>query len=187
MSETTAITPEKKEWVRANLAVLFAGGPPPPPPREPLQPQPQSRRDDMFANLPTGSGLTFAFRKARLEWAIARSSARENLQRLQAGLRDALKGHPKSTELNAAIDKLGEAMARLDERLDDTLDDAMNSSDPARQAEFKQAALKIIAEYQTVADNDPILVKIDANPFMKVAIQGVLSDQLATMAKELAA
>jgi hypothetical protein len=173
MSETATISPEKREWLRVNLGVQIADV--------------QAQRTRQRQPQPTGSAFTFAFRKARLEWAIARSSARGNLERLQAGLRDALKGHPQATELNAAIDKLGEAMVKLDERLEDTLDNALNSSDPAKQAEFKQAALKIIAEYQTVADNDPILVRVDANPFMKVAVQSVLSDQLAAMAKELAA
>jgi hypothetical protein len=214
MSEVTtkpsAIGPEKKEWVRLNLAVYFAGGPPPPPPPPPptreqriaqrraqaeaqkqassattQAPRTGSGSDDMLGNLLT-TGLSFAFKKARLEWAFARSSARDGLERLQTGLRDALKGHPQFPELDAAIGKLDAALVKLDERLEDTLDAAVNSNDPAKQAQCKQDALKIIGEYRTVVENDPMMLKMDANPFMKVTVQSALSAQLAAMAAELA-
>ncbi len=168
-----AVSAAKRTWVSRALGVAMEGVTP-------------SRGDDPLRDLPT-SGLSFAFRKARLEWAMARTKARADLERLQGGLRDALKGHPQFTAMDQGIGKLSEALAGLDDRLEDELDAALNTTDPAKLADSKKAALKIIAEYQVVVDSDPLLLRMDSNPFMKVAVQAVLANQLAAMARELAA
>lgn len=173
MNDVVSGNEARRSWVSRVLGVAMAGVTAP-------------SWDDGIAGIPV-SGLSFAFRKARLEWSVARSTARSGLEKLQAGLRDALKDHPQFTAMDQAISRLSEAMAGLDDRLDDTLDAALNAADPGKQAEHRKAALGIIVEYQRVVDNDPLLVRMDDNPFMKVAVQAVLANQLASMARELAA
>ena len=173
MSDVVTGNEAKRSWVSRVLGVTLPGA---------EAPAWDAGVADVVPN-----GLSFAFRKARLEWAFARTTARAGLERLQAGLRGALKDHPQFATMDQAIGTLSRALAGLDDRLDDTLDAALNTADPGKQAEHKKAALAIIGEYQRVVDDDPLLVRMDDNPFMKVAVQAVLATQLAAMARELAA
>ena len=64
--------------------------------------------------------------------------------------------------------------------------EAAGSADPARHPKLVGEAKQIIQQYSTYLAQDPILAKLDSNPFVPVTIHKTLSPTLSTQDRVVA-
>ena len=57
------------------------------------------------------------------------------------------------------------------------------NTDPAQHAKLVVEAKKIIQGYESYLASEPLIAKLDANPFVPLAIQKTLTATLTTLSK----
>lgn len=122
------------------------------------------------------------YAKARLAWIAARSKIEQDISRLRDALTAAYQGHGAMEDLEQAFQTKVEAVLNnLDHSLDEKLDEVNKAADAAQHAKLVQEAKQIMQRYVTYVDSEPIIAKLDANPFVPVAIEKTLTATLSTL------
>jgi hypothetical protein len=71
----------------------------------------------------------------------------------------------------------------LDRSLAVKLDEVNKATDATQRAQLVQEARQIMQRYEAYVANEPLIAKLDANPFVPVAIEKTLKATLAALAK----
>jgi len=70
-------------------------------------------------------------------------------------------------------------MNALDHSLAEKLDEVNQAADAGQRARLVQEARQIMQRYESYLASEPLIAKLDANPFVPVAIEKTLTATLA--------
>jgi hypothetical protein len=130
---------------------------------------------------------TAAFGKARMAWVAARKKVEGEIGKLHAEMTSVYKDHGFGPNLDQYFHKTVEpVLGSLDESLAHKLDEVTSNTDPAQHAQLVREAKQIMQGYQAYLAGDPLIAKLDANPFVPLAIERTLTATLSTLAKVIA-
>jgi hypothetical protein len=135
---------------------------------------------------PNGPGAT-AFAKARLAWVATRHKIEGEIDKLHAEMTSVYKDHGFGADLDKIFrTKVDPMLDKLDHRLAEKLDEVAKNGDPAGHAKLVQEAKTIIRDYESYIAGEPLIAKLDDNPFVPLQIQKTLSATLAALSKVVA-
>ena len=125
--------------------------------------------------------------KAKLAWIGARDQVKGDLDKLQAAMAKIYEGHGFADDLGKTMTAQLEPMLdKLDDRLSAKLDEVANSADPGQRTQLVTEAQAIISSYTAFVDAEPMIAKLDSNPFVPLRIRATLDSTLSTLSKVLA-
>jgi hypothetical protein len=157
----TTQTPEQTTWVRRVLGVDPAEG----------------RR---AAATPPAA----LYAKSRTAWVATRAKVESDIAKLHGALTSAYQGHGAAEILEKAFQTRVDALLNaLDESLADKLDEVNRATDAAQRAQLVQQARQIMQRYESYLAGEPLIARLDANPFVPVAIEKTLTATLAALSK----
>lgn len=124
------------------------------------------------------------FTKARMAWTAARKRVESELGKLHAEMKSVYEGHGFSTDLDKFFHAKVEPMLdSLDESLAHKLDEVTSNDDPVAHAKLVREAKQIMQRYQSYLSSEPLIAKLDDNPFVPLSIEKTLSATLSTLEK----
>ncbi|MFO0818118.1 MAG: hypothetical protein U1A77_09275 [Pirellulales bacterium] len=136
---------------------------------------------------PRQLGKKVLFTQTRLRWDDARKHVRSELERLAQAMRSFFQQEPDFASIDKSISGMFVILEKLDERLLKELDDAYQAQTAEAEAKSKQAAARIVEEYQTFLDSGHwVLQGLDENPFTPVKVRSHLAETLRDLASQLA-
>ena len=157
-------TPDQSAWVRRVLGVGPAESP-----------------GDAAAAAPRNGAF---FAKSRMAWIATRQKIESDIAKLHDALSSAYQGHGAAETLEQAFQAQVEAMLNtLDHSLSDKLDEVTKVTDIGQHAKLVQEARQIMQRYEDYVAGEPIIAKLDANPFVPIAIEKTLTATLAALSK----
>jgi hypothetical protein len=161
-------------WVRRVLGVASPDGTPPVSP-------------DGAPGAPTQPrGSKVIYTQARLQYDAARKQVSSGIDTLMAAIRKQCATEPDFADIDSAIGEFAVLKEALDERLLDALDAAYTATTPDAEASERAKAAAIVAEYQAFyVAHARLLTGLDANPFVPVQVEHVLTDALTGLAAQL--
>jgi len=160
-------SPAKRAWILQVLGYKFP---------------PQLALKTGNAPAPAASVVTYA--KSRLAWLAARQKVQSEIDKLRGGLIAAFDGFDIQTELHAEYTQfVAPVLEALDESLADKLDEATNATNPATRAKLVDEAKAIIQRYQAYLAGEPVIIALDTNPIVPVAIRPTLTTTLTALAQ----
>jgi len=162
-------TPEQNAWMRRVLGITPAES------RAAAAPP---------AAAPPTAGSAALYAKSRVAWITAHGKIESEIATLQAALSSAYQGHGAAETLETAFQTRVDAMLSvLDRSLAVKLDEVNKATDATQRAQLVQEARQIMQRYEAYVANEPLIAKLDANPFVPVAIEKTLKATLAALAK----
>ena len=124
------------------------------------------------------------YAKSRMAWVATRAKVESDIARLHGALASAYQGHGAAQALEKAFQSRVDAMlGALDESLAEKLDEVNQATDAAQRAQLVQQARQIMQRYESYLASEPLIARLDANPFVPVAIGKTLTATLATLSK----
>ena len=127
------------------------------------------------------------FTKARAAWVATRQKVESDIGVLHKAMTDHYKGHGFGSQLDTYFTKTVEpVLGSLDSSLATKLDQVTGNKDPAQHAKLVSEAKEIIGGYEQYVANEPIIGKLDANPFTPLAIRKTLTASLSALSKAVA-
>ncbi|MEM9046429.1 MAG: hypothetical protein AAGC81_17230, partial [Pseudomonadota bacterium] len=121
------------------------------------------------------------------KWTRATRDANSELSALQKTISQACKGAPGASKVDKAFNGINSKLDRLQKALQTSLDNAVRSGDAASQQKAARDTAKLASDASAMLKKDPILSKIDENPFRKVRAQAGLVTCLDEISRELVA
>ena len=138
------------------------------------------------AAAPAATGREVNYAKSRLAWLATRQKVQSEMEKLRGGLIAAFEGFDIEAELHAEYTEfVAPVLAALDESLADKLDEAINATNPAAHAKLVEEAKTIIQRYQNYLAGEPVIVALDTNPIVPLAIRQTFTTTLTTLAQAL--
>ena len=125
--------------------------------------------------------------RAATAWRQAHGQAVERVSALKTSIRSHYaSGHPHLLQaIEKGLFKLDEVFAEVDHRLADSLEAAAKAdTDAARVAELAKAK-RILAGYVGYINGQPMIGRLDKNPFVKTDVKALLLKGLNEAAKAL--
>jgi hypothetical protein len=160
---STTQMPEQNDWVRRVLGIDPAG----------------SRSAATTAAPPAA-----LYAKSRMAWVATRAKVESDIARLHGALTSTYQGHGAAEHLEKAFQARVEVMMNaLDHSLAEKLDEVNQAADAGQRAQLVQEARKIMQRYESYLASEPLIAKLDANPFVPVAIEKTLTATLAALSK----
>lgn len=127
------------------------------------------------------------FAKARLAWVSTRKKVEGDLEKLHKELQATYQGQGVVADLEKVFrSKVEPMMENLDSSLADKLDEVNNATDPGEHAKLVDEARAIISKFEAYLTSEPLIAKLDDNPFVPLAIEKTLSASLAALSKAVA-
>jgi hypothetical protein len=162
-------TSEQNAWVRRVLGVDPAG-----------------RAAGASAAAPAAAASDAVVVKSRAAWIATRAKVESDIAKLHGALSSAYQDHGAAEHLEKTFQMRVEAMLNvLDHSLAEKLDDVSKAKDPGQRAQLVQQARAIMQRYEAYVANEPLIAKLDANPFVPVAIQKTLTATLTALSSAL--
>jgi hypothetical protein len=157
-------TPEQNAWVRRVLGV----GP----------------AESRGAATPPAAGNGALYVKSRAAWLATRAKVESEIAKLHGALSSAYQGHGAAETLETAFQtRVAAMLSVLDHSLAGKLDEVNKATDAAQRAELVQEARQIMQRYEAYVASEPLIAKLDANPFVPVAIEKTLTATLSALSK----
>lgn len=122
---------------------------------------------------------------SRLAWDAARKAIKGELAKLEQAILDAAREDENFGGIQTGVKRLGRVLETLDERLSDSLD-AMLNADPAERPKLSVEARAVLSDYNRFVAGDPLMIEIDANPFLPVSVQSTAVKVLQNIDGQLA-
>lgn len=123
-----------------------------------------------------------AFAKARLAWTSARKKVESEVGKLHAEMTSVYKNHGFAADLDKYFRaKVDPVLESLDETLAEKLDEVSKNADPQQHAKLVGEAKQIIQRYESYLASEPLIAKLDANPFVPLAIEKTLTATLSAL------
>jgi len=156
-------TPEQNDWVRRVLGI-----------------DPAENRSAAAAAAPPAA----LYAKSRMAWVATRAKVESDIAKLHGALTSTYQGHGAAEHLEKAFQARVEAMMNaLDHSLAEKLDEVNQAADAGQRARLVQEARQIMQRYESYLASEPLIAKLDANPFVPVAIEKTLTATLAALSK----
>jgi len=135
----------------------------------------------------TAPNATAIADKARMAWDACLSIAAREAGKLRAEITAAYSGHGFGAEVDAFFtSRIDPAIQRLeDSELVATLAAASRSADPQERRRLLADGVRIVETLQSMIDHDPVIARLDDNPFTSVAIARTAKATLGTLRKTL--
>ena len=163
---STTQTPEQNDWVHRVLGVDPA----------------EHRRTAALAAPAAGGGAIYV--KSRMAWVATRAKVESDIAKLHGALTLTYQGHGAAETLEKAFQTRVEVMLNaLDHSLAEKLDEVNQATDSGQRAQLVQEARQIMQRYESYLATEPLIAKLDANPFVPVAIEKTLTATLAALSK----
>jgi hypothetical protein len=162
---STSQTPERNDWVRRVLGI-----------------DPAESRSAAAAPPAAGGGAMYV--KSRMAWVATRAKVESDIAKLHDALTSTYQGHGAAEHLEKAFQARVEVMMNaLDHSLAEKLDEVNQAADAGQRAQLVQQARQIMQRYESYLASEPLIAKLDANPFVPVAIEKTLTATLAALSK----
>ncbi len=124
--------------------------------------------------------------KSRLAWIATRQKVEADLAKLKKGIVAACNGKDIEAALEAGFSSRVEpVLGKLDDSLAHKLDEVNKATDPAQRAKLLSEAKQIVQRYESYVASEPIIAKLDANPFVPLALRKTLTATLTTLSTAL--
>jgi hypothetical protein len=121
---------------------------------------------------------------ARRAWAAARGKVAGDLEKLHQSMQAAYQDHAFGDQLDNLFEtKVRPVLTALDERLAHKLDELTSNQDPPQHAKLLAEARQILDGYSSYVASEPLIAKLDQNPFVKLQIGAILSATLSALEK----
>jgi CHASE3 domain sensor protein len=121
-----------------------------------------------------------------MAWIATRAKVDNEIAKLRDALSSAYQGHGAAEHLDKTFQTRVEAMLSvLDHSLAEKLDEVSKATDPGQRTQLVQQARQIMQRYETYVANEPLIAKLDANPFVPISIQKTLTATLAALSSAL--
>ena len=165
-------TPEQSAWLRRVLGVgpadsRGAAGAAAPPAAAPPA---------------AASGAIYA--KSRTAWIATRAKVESEITKLHGALSSAYQGHKAAQTLETAFQtRVAAMLSELDDSLAEKLDEVNKATDASQRAKLVQEARSVMQRYEAYVAGEPLIAKLDANPFVPVAIEKTLTATLTALSK----
>jgi alpha-D-ribose 1-methylphosphonate 5-triphosphate synthase subunit PhnL len=138
------------------------------------------------AAAPAAAGRDAVYVKSRAAWIATRAKVESDIAKLHGALSSAYQGHGAAEDLEKNFQTRVEAMLTvLDHGLAEKLDEVNKATDPGQRAQLVQQARAIMQGYEAYVVNEPLIAKLDTNPFVPVAIQKTLTATLTALSNAL--
>lgn len=125
--------------------------------------------------------------KAGATWVATRKKVETEIEKLHDELQSVYKGQGVVADLEKSFRaKIEPMMSTLDHSLSDKLAEMSKNADPAAHAKLMGEVGKIIEKYESFLASDPLIAKLDKNPFVPLAIEKTLVASLAALKNVLA-
>ena len=125
-----------------------------------------------------------ALGKAKLAWSAARKKVESEVGKLHAEMTKHYKDHGFGGELDKFFSaKVEPMMTNLDESLVKKLDEVTKNTDPAAHTKLVGEAKTIIKGYESYLAGEPIIKKLDENPFVPLSIGKTLTATLEALSR----
>jgi hypothetical protein len=119
-----------------------------------------------------------------MAWVATRAKVESDITRLHGALTSTYQGHGAAEHLEKAFQARVEVMMNaLDHSLAEKLDEVNQTADAGQRAQLVQEARQIMQRYESYLASEPLIAKLDANPFVPVAIEKTLTATLAALSK----
>jgi len=82
--------------------------------------------------------------------------------------------------------KIEPILIGLDETLSEKLDAVLNNTDPSQHNKLVADARQTISQYESYLEGEPMIAKLDSNPFVPLAIQKTMAATLAALSRVVA-
>lgn len=127
------------------------------------------------------------FAKARTAWVATRQRVEADLDKLHEQLQATYKDHGVVADLETVFrSKVEPMMQTLDGSLADKLDEIAQTTDPAAHAKLVGEARAIIGRFESYLGSEPMIAKLDQNPFVPLSIEKTLTASLTALSKAVA-
>jgi hypothetical protein len=124
---------------------------------------------------------------AKLVWEDTLTTVEGEVEKLRSAMAGHYKGHGFADQLDRVFAaKIEPMMAKLDRSLVAKLDAISKPADPATHIKLVSEARVIIKNFEAYLAGEPIIAKLDANPFVSLGIQKQLTAALETLNGALA-
>jgi len=128
-----------------------------------------------------------ALGKAKQAWTAARKKVESELGKLHAEMTDHYKDSAFATQLDQVFSsKIEPILIGLDETLSEKLDAVLNNTDPSQHNKLVADARQTISQYESYLEGEPMIAKLDSNPFVPLAIQKTMAATLAALSRVVA-
>lgn len=125
--------------------------------------------------------------KSGLVWNATRKHVEKQLADLHKAMTDAYQGHGFGAELDRVFhSKVEPIIASFDDKLIHKLAEVSRTADPAARAPLLDEARQIISRYESYLAGEPLLAKLDANPFVPMTLAKTLTASLEALNRSLA-
>ena len=157
-------TPEQSAWLRRVLGV----GP----------------TESRGAAAPPAAGSGALYAKSRTAWIATRAKVESEIAKLHGALSSAYQGHGAAQTLETAFQtRVAAMLSELDDSLAEKLDEVNKATDASQRAQLVQEARSVMQRYEAYVAGEPLIAKLDANPFVPVAIEKTLTATLTALSK----
>ena len=138
------------------------------------------------AAAPAAAASDAVYAKSRAAWIATRAKVESDIAKVQAALASAYQGHGAAEHLDKTFQTRVEAMLNvLDHSLAEKLDEVNKATAPGQRAQLVQQARAIMQRYEDYVAKEPLIAKLDANPFVPVTIQKTLTSTLTALSTAL--
>ncbi len=125
--------------------------------------------------------------KSSLVWDATRKHVEKQLGDLHKAMTEAYKGHGFGAELDKVFHSTVEPIITgFDDTLSHKLMEVSRTTDAAARGPLLDEARQIIVRYETYLAGEPLLAKLDANPFIPMTIAKTLTASLEALNRSLA-
>jgi len=124
---------------------------------------------------------------AKLVWEDTLTTVESEVEKLRSAMAGHYKGHGFADQLDRVFAaKIEPMMGKLDRSLIAKLDAIAKPADPAAHSQLIGEARAIIKNFESYLAGEPIIAKLDANPFVPLGIAKKLTSALETLNAALA-
>ena len=126
------------------------------------------------------------FAKARATWVATQKKVESEIDKLHAELQSVYKGHGVVADLEKTFRSTVEpTMSKFDDTLANKLDEVNKNTDPSAHAKLVGEVQEMITQYESFLASDPLIAKLDDNPFVPLSIEKTLTTSLSILAKSV--
>ena len=132
------------------------------------------------------SAAAAKLKTSSLAWAATRKAVEGQIGTLHGKMVEAYKDHGFGADLDKFFkSKVEPVLEQLDESLVEALADVGRATEAGQQKGLVEQAQKIVARYEGYVASEPLIKKLDNNPFVDLKIEETLSKTLMALNKTL--
>jgi hypothetical protein len=126
------------------------------------------------------------YQRAQRGWTVTRERVGADLQKLRQAILAEYADDPELSGIAASVRGLDRVMDALDERLVDALDALASAKTQEAAEEAQERARDIVRRYARFIRQDPLIPRLDENPFVPVSIEKSMTNALDHLVEILA-